>query len=61
MRGKPLRGRTAMAHDHTTDTRIAAPRDYTPLATTPHATTLHAPPQLGCDTSRVTIGRRTIP
>jgi hypothetical protein len=42
-----------MAHDHTTDTRIATPRDYTPLDPTP--TTLHAPPQLGCDTSRVTI------
>ena len=26
MQGKPLRGRTAMAHDYTTDTRIASPR-----------------------------------
>jgi hypothetical protein len=43
MRGKPLRGRTAMAHDHTTDTRIAAPRDSHTRHSPTHCR-LHTPP-----------------
>jgi hypothetical protein len=61
MQGKPLRGRTATAHDYTTDTHIASPRinkhappNHTPLPPTrlpPHCSR----PLLGCDVSRVTI------
>jgi hypothetical protein len=49
MQGKPLRGRTAMAHDYTTDTHIASHAS----TNTRLQTTRHSPPRAFPHTARL--------